>query len=151
MAPNVRLMAYEPEEPDYRAVDDVFEQTLAARKNLMLPTSSYLHLPWPNVDALIGGIAPGDVWFVAGFSGNGKTTWLMNFVHESLTQGKTVYYLGLETRPAVLRTHLACLRLGLYAGDTLTAEAEGLFVQPRPELAMEYFGHKFGEEPPDAR
>lgn len=42
-------------------------------------------------------------------------------------------------------------RAEVYAGDTLTAEAEGLFVQPRPELAMEYFGHKFGEEPPAAR
>lgn len=39
-------------------------------------------------------------------------------------------------------------RAQVYAGDTLTAEAEGLFVQPRPELAMEYFGHKFGEAPP---
>ena len=25
-------------------------------------------------------------------------------------------------------------------GETLTAEAEGLFVQPRPELAEQYFG-----------
>jgi acyl-coenzyme A thioesterase PaaI-like protein len=28
----------------------------------------------------------------------------------------------------------------MYDGDTLTAEAEGLFVQPRPELAEQYFG-----------
>jgi acyl-coenzyme A thioesterase PaaI-like protein len=28
----------------------------------------------------------------------------------------------------------------MYHGDTLTAEAEGLFVQPRPELAEKYFG-----------
>ncbi|HET9730168.1 MAG TPA: PaaI family thioesterase, partial [Acidimicrobiia bacterium] len=28
----------------------------------------------------------------------------------------------------------------LYAGETLTAEADGLFVQPRPELAAQYFG-----------
>jgi len=31
-------------------------------------------------------------------------------------------------------------RAEMYAGDTLTAEAEGLFVQPRPELAEQYFG-----------
>ncbi len=28
----------------------------------------------------------------------------------------------------------------MYDGETLTAEAEGLFVQPRPELAEQYFG-----------
>jgi acyl-coenzyme A thioesterase PaaI-like protein len=28
----------------------------------------------------------------------------------------------------------------VHDGDTLTAEAEGVFVQPRPELAAEYFG-----------
>ncbi|MDZ4825126.1 MAG: PaaI family thioesterase [Actinomycetota bacterium] len=28
----------------------------------------------------------------------------------------------------------------VYDGETLTAEAEGLFVQPRPELAEQYFG-----------
>ena len=31
-------------------------------------------------------------------------------------------------------------RAEMYDGETLTAEAEGLFVQPRPELAEKYFG-----------
>ncbi len=31
-------------------------------------------------------------------------------------------------------------RAELWAGETLCAESEGLFVQPRPEAAMEYFG-----------
>jgi acyl-coenzyme A thioesterase PaaI-like protein len=31
-------------------------------------------------------------------------------------------------------------RAEMYDGDTLTAEADGLFVQPRPELAAQYFG-----------
>jgi acyl-coenzyme A thioesterase PaaI-like protein len=31
-------------------------------------------------------------------------------------------------------------RAEMFDGDTLTAEAEGLFVQPRPELAAQYFG-----------
>jgi acyl-coenzyme A thioesterase PaaI-like protein len=31
-------------------------------------------------------------------------------------------------------------RAEVWDGDTLTAEAEGLFVQPRPELAAQYFG-----------
>jgi acyl-coenzyme A thioesterase PaaI-like protein len=31
-------------------------------------------------------------------------------------------------------------RAEVYDGETLTAEAEGIFVQPRPELAEQYFG-----------
>ena len=31
-------------------------------------------------------------------------------------------------------------RAEMYDGDTLTAEAEGVFVQPRPELQEQYFG-----------
>ena len=33
----------------------------------------------------------------------------------------------------------------IWDGDTLTAEADGIFVQPRPEKAQEYFGKPFGE------
>jgi acyl-coenzyme A thioesterase PaaI-like protein len=33
-------------------------------------------------------------------------------------------------------------RAEMYDGETLTAEAEGLFVQPRPELAEQYFGRQ---------
>ena len=35
-------------------------------------------------------------------------------------------------------------RAELYDGDSLTARADGVFVQPRPELAEQYFGHPFG-------
>lgn len=140
MTRNVRLVAPDPDERPYRAADDVFEQTLEARDRLMLPPEAYLRLPWPSVDALVGGIAPGDVWFVAGFSGNGKTTWLMNLVNALLLLGRTVYYLGLETRPSVLRTHLACLRLGLYPGDILSGECKSWdsWPQVRPLLVQEF-------------
>lgn len=130
----------DPGRDRYRAIEDTFEQTVAARDRLFLPESAYLHLPWPDLDDLVGGVPPGDVWFVAGFSGNGKTTWLMNLVHEYLEAGRTVYYLGLESRPAVLRTHLACLRLGYYAGDVLSgAEAQKPgWTEKRQELVAEF-------------
>jgi len=35
-------------------------------------------------------------------------------------------------------------RAEVWAGDTLTAEADGVFVQPRPELAERYFGRPEG-------
>jgi hypothetical protein len=37
-------------------------------------------------------------------------------------------------------------RAELWDGQTMTAEADGLFMQPRPELAQQYFGPR-GEEP----
>jgi acyl-coenzyme A thioesterase PaaI-like protein len=39
-------------------------------------------------------------------------------------------------------------RAELRDGETLTAEADGLFVQPRPELAEQYFGRRAGAEDP---
>jgi acyl-coenzyme A thioesterase PaaI-like protein len=36
-------------------------------------------------------------------------------------------------------------RAEMYDGDALTAEAEGLFVQPRPEIAAQYFGRALPE------
>ncbi len=42
-------------------------------------------------------------------------------------------------------------RAEMYDGDTLTAEAEGLFVQPRPELAAEYFGRSIAHSVPRLR
>jgi len=35
-------------------------------------------------------------------------------------------------------------RAQVWDGETLTAEAEGLFVQPRPERALEIFGPETG-------
>ncbi len=42
-------------------------------------------------------------------------------------------------------------RAEMYDGETLTAEAEGLFVQPRPELAEQYFGPRATETRPAGR
>jgi acyl-coenzyme A thioesterase PaaI-like protein len=69
--------------------------------------------------------------------------------HPGMTARLTVHY----RRPTPLFNELAVRawvdrvegrrimsRAEMYNGDTLTAEAEGLFVQPRPELAEKYFG-----------
>jgi KaiC/GvpD/RAD55 family RecA-like ATPase len=112
-------------EPEpHEAAGEAFEQTIDAANRLTLKPEAYLHFPWPAIDSLIGGVAPEDVWFLAGFSGNGKTTFLINLVDEYLRADRTVYYLGLETRPHVLRTQLSCLRLGVYAGDVLSGAAK---------------------------
>jgi RecA-superfamily ATPases implicated in signal transduction len=107
------------------AITDTFDQTHEADQALNRPASAYLHLPFGAVDGLVGGIAPGDVWFVAAFSGNGKTSLLMSLVLRLLQAGRTVFYMGLESRPHILRTQLACLRLGYDVGEVLSGAAKG--------------------------
>lgn len=102
------------------AAAETFDQTADAKELLLRSATDFLRLPYVPLDHLLGGVAPGDVWFVGGFSGNGKTTLLLSLVIALLKRGRTVYYVGLETRPNVLRTQLACIRLGYDVGDVLS-------------------------------
>lgn len=106
------------------AILNTFDQAMAARDMLNLPPEAYLRLPFGALDGLVGGIAPGDVWFVAAFSGNGKTSLLMSLVLRLLQENRTVYYMGLESRPNVLRAQMACLRLGYDVGEVLSGAAK---------------------------
>jgi hypothetical protein len=111
-----------PPDPDDDAVDEankarayaVFEsgdQVAEASVDLERGADAYLRLPYPTLDAVVGGLAPGDIWFVAAFSGRGKTTLLTSIVDEYIAAGKRVYLMGLESRPKEIRTHLACREL----------------------------------------
>jgi hypothetical protein len=88
---------------------------------------SFLRLPFPSLDAVVRGIAPGDIWFVAAFSGRGKTTLLTSLVQWLLDSAMVVYYMGLESRPSEIRTHIACKRpdIDLDPGDVLSGELLG--------------------------
>jgi hypothetical protein len=89
--------------------------------------SHFLRLPFPSLDAVVRGIAPGDIWFVAAFSGRGKTTLLTSLVQWLLDSERVVYYMGLESRPSEIRTHIACKRpdIDLDPGDVLSGELVG--------------------------
>ncbi len=106
------------------AIIESSDQSVDARQALARPPEAYLHLPFTDLDGLVGGMAPGDIWFVAAFSGNGKTSLLMSLVLRLLLAGRTVYYMGLESRPHILRTQLACLRLGYDVGEVLSGAAK---------------------------
>lgn len=106
------------------AVTALGEQADTAMSELDRPAWDYLHLPWPDVSALVGGIAPGTIGMLVGYSGQGKSTFLMNLTNELLEQGHCVYYLGLESAPEFIRTQLACLRLNLDPGDVLSGAAK---------------------------
>lgn len=99
------------------------KQTEEAIKLLNRTASDFLRMPWGHLDDLVSGIGEGQIWFLGGFSGDGKTTALTTAVDCWFEQGKRIYYLGLESRPKVLKTHWACKRLGLDAGDVLSGKA----------------------------
>jgi KaiC/GvpD/RAD55 family RecA-like ATPase len=98
-------------------------QTRNAIKLLDRTESDFLQMPWKAVDAAVSGIAEGDIWFIGGFSGDGKTTALTSAVDRWYEQGKRIYYLGLESRPKILLTHWACKRVGIDAGEVLSGLA----------------------------
>jgi hypothetical protein len=98
-------------------------QTEQAIRLLDRTPSDFLRMPWDSLDGIVSGMAAGDIWFLGGFSGDGKTTALTSAVDCWYEAGKRIYYLGLESRPKVLKTHWACKRLGLDAGQVLSGDA----------------------------
>lgn len=104
--------------------DDVaYDQVREAERGV--GDERFLRFPWPSIDGLVGGFGPGQVWFVGAYSGHGKTTFLMSAVDEWHTAGKAIYFMGLESKPSILRTQWACLRLGLDSGDVLSGALHG--------------------------
>jgi KaiC/GvpD/RAD55 family RecA-like ATPase len=91
-----------------------------AIRMLERPPEAYLRWPWPSLDEMTGGMAPGDVWFAVAFSGVGKTTLVASAIWEWFRQGKRIMVLPLETRPKTFRVTLACLELGYKPGHVLS-------------------------------
>lgn len=95
----------------------------AARAGLAMRAEDFLHFPWPDLDGVVRGIAPGKIWMLAGYSGTaGKTTFLTNLTLQWIGQGVSVYYLPLETPPDEILRRLACLAVGVPVGDVLTGD-----------------------------
>jgi hypothetical protein len=121
----LELVPCDPNDPDVAVtVTDpaqiAHDQTIDAMDAIRRPAGDYLHMPWRALDDLIGGVPPADLWYVGGFSGDGKTTMLTSLALDGVASGWRVYYLGLESRAHVIRTHFACKNLGLDAGDLLS-------------------------------
>lgn len=95
-----------------------------AQAFLALEADAFLRLPWPALDGVLGGTMPGTLSFVAGHPGGGKTSVLLTLMDRLLRAGKRVYYAGLESRPNVLRTQVACRRLGIDHGAVLAGNAQ---------------------------
>jgi hypothetical protein len=98
-------------------------QTKSAIALLDRTESDFLRMPWETLDGVVSGMSAGDIWFIGGFSGDGKTTALTSAVDCWYEGGKRIYYLGLESRPKVLLTHWACKRVGIDAGEVLSGDS----------------------------
>jgi KaiC/GvpD/RAD55 family RecA-like ATPase len=96
------------------------EQTADAVLAMDRELDEYARLPFTALDELVGQIPPGDVGFICGFSGQGKTTLVSSMVQRITDSGKCAYVVPLESEPHIFRTHLACKALKLHAGKVLT-------------------------------
>lgn len=98
------------------------DQIIAAMNALDRHSSIFTQWPYPDLAALTGQMAPGNVWFVCAQSGGGKTTFVCSVIDLWRVAGKKVYVMPLETRPHEFRTYLACMACGIHPGDVLSGE-----------------------------
>lgn len=96
--------------------DEQAAQVGEALKFLDLTAEQFFRFPWPRLDAVVGGLAPGTLSFVAGHPGGGKTSFLLTLITRLVAAGRRVTYAGLETRPNKLRNQIAARTLGLDPG-----------------------------------
>lgn len=85
--------------------------------------SQFIHFPWPDLDAIVGGMLPGEVHYIGAFSGNGKTLFMLSLALEFVMRGIGVYYMGLESSQLSLYTNLLCMGEGIKSSDVLTGRA----------------------------
>lgn len=108
----------EHKHPFVETIDQVQDAILALER----PAEAWLRWPWPALDALTGGMASGDVWFVCADSGGGKTTFVASLVDEWFLAGKKVFVLPLETTANKFRTYWAAMRAKVHPGDLFSGD-----------------------------
>ena len=108
--------------PEVIAMDQVNDAIIALDRH----PDTFVRWPFPELDALTGPMAPGNVWFVCAASGGGKTTFIASIVDLWRIAGKKVYVMPLETRPYEFRTYLACMTTGVHPGDALSGQLRAM-------------------------
>lgn len=98
------------------------DQIVDALNMLERRADVFTRWPFPDLDALTGPMAPGDVWFLSAASGGGKTTFVCSAITRWQQGGKRVYVMPLETKPKAFRTYMACMTAGVHPGDVLSGE-----------------------------
>ena len=101
---------------------DATEQIADAVIDLERHPESYLRWPWAALDALYGGMAPGQLHYVVGFSGMGKSVFIASSTLRWADARRKIAVLPLEQKPKTFRTYLACLSLGIDPGMILSGD-----------------------------
>lgn len=96
--------------------EEAEEQVNSATDNLYRADAEWVPWPWPDLTELAGRMKPRDIWFVCGFSGNGKTLFASSAIQEWIRQGVKVYVMPLETAADDFRMYLACQNVGIDPG-----------------------------------
>lgn len=120
MSSALRLETDYEELPDVHPVVLASDQVTDAMNALDRHPSTFMRWPFPELDAMTGPMAPGNVWFVCAASGGGKTTFVASIVDQWRLAGRKVYVMPLETRANEFRTYLACMATGVHPGDALS-------------------------------
>lgn len=97
-------------------------QVSDAMADLNVPADAYLRWPWPELDALYGGMAPGTTHYVVGFSGMGKTTMITSALDRWERAGIRLDVLPLELKANTFRTYMACQSVGIDPGLMLSGD-----------------------------
>lgn len=108
--------------PEVVATDQVNDAIIALGRH----PDTFVRWPFPDLDALTGPMAPGNVWFICAASGGGKTTFVASLIDLWRLAEKRVYVMPLETRPREFRTYLACMAAGVHPGDALSGQLRAM-------------------------
>lgn len=95
-------------------------QIIGAIQHVDVHPDTLVRWPFHDVDALTGPLGPGEVWFVAAYSGGGKTTFVVSAIDAWRQMGKKIYVMPLELEAFRFRTYLACMQCGVHPGDALS-------------------------------
>lgn len=98
------------------------EQVVEAAHDLDRHPTAFVRWPWKELDALTGGMAPGQLHYVVGASGLGKTTFITSAIARWADGGRKIVVLPLEVRASVFRTYLAAQSLGVDPGLMLSGD-----------------------------
>lgn len=101
-----------------------WRQALRAIENVGTDGRSGIALPWEKVAKTVGPIAPGELWVVGARTGDGKTTFLMNWLGSLVRAGVPWLYIGTETEPGTSRLLWAAWRIGIEPHRVLEREVD---------------------------
>jgi KaiC/GvpD/RAD55 family RecA-like ATPase len=95
------------------------DRQMRAHARSLEDSSRFPRMPLPELHALAGALAPGELWMVGGRQGNGKSLFIHNFVWWLIEQEIPCVVLGTEQSDDTLAIKQACVMAGVPARTIL--------------------------------